>query len=110
MTNAIEAIQSIYDLEDLKEIVRGGCQSGVCFKHIYTSDTVEFFDTYEDEIVEYVSDALGGEDELVVIFKDAYCDLRTYKNDMTWAFIELVAGQLVDQYGSTTCEELSYAY
>ena len=105
MTNAIEAIQSIYDLEDLKEIVRGGCQSGVCFQHIYTSDTVKFFDTYEDEIVEYISDAVG-EDQLVVIFKDAYCNLRTYKNNMTWAFIELVAGYLVDEYESTTCEEL----
>jgi len=109
MTNAIESIQSIYDLDDLKEIVRGGCQSGVCFQHIYTSDTVKFFDTYEDEIVEYVSDTVG-DDQLVELFKGANCDLRTYKNDMTWAFIELVAGQLVDQYESTTCEELSYAY
>ena len=105
MTNAIESIQSIYDLEDLKEIVRGGCQSGVCFQHIYTSDTVKFFDTYEDELVEYVSDTIG-EDQLVVLFKDANCDLRSYKNSMTWAFIELVAGQLVDEYESTTCEEL----
>ena len=106
MTNAFEAIQRVYDLDDLKEIVRGGCQSGVCFQHIYTSDTVKFFDTYEDEIVEYVSDTVG-DDQLVVIFKDANCSLRTYKNNMTWAFIELVAGQLVDQYESTTCEELS---
>ena len=103
--NATEKILSTYSIEELKDIADHGCQSGVCFKHIYYGDTVKFFDTYEDEIVEYVSDTVG-DDQLVVIFKDANCSLRTYKNNMTWAFIELVAGQLVDEYESTTCEEL----
>ena len=28
-------------------------------------------------------------------------------NDLTWYFIELVAGEIVDEYESTTCEEES---
>ena len=97
MLNAIDNIKSTYDIETLKEIVEHGCQSGVCSQHIYYGDTIKFFDTYDDEIVEYISDIIGG-DELVNIFKNANCDLETYKNDMVWNFIEFVAGQVVDEY------------
>ena len=97
MLNAIDNIKSTYDIETLKEIVEHGCQSGVCSQHIYYGDTIKFFDTYEDEIVEYISDIVG-EDELVNIFKNANCDLGVYKNDMVWNFIEFVAGQVVDEY------------
>ena len=37
-------------------------------------------------------------------------DLDCYLNDLVWAFIELVAGEIVDEYESTTCEELSLSY
>ena len=74
----------------MEEIVNHGCQSGVCFKHIYYGDTIGFFDKYEDEIMDYFESCYD-EDFLVNIFKDANCDLGLYKNSVCWAFIEAVA-------------------
>ena len=94
---AFETIQEDYDLETLREIVEHGCVSGVAHSHIYYSDTIKFFDEYEDEIIEYISDTLGGEfnEEL---WTNNPCNITGYKNDTTWTYIELVASQLVDEY------------
>ena len=106
MKSAYETIQDVYDIETLREIRDHGCVSGVAHDHIYYYDTVKFFDEYEDEIVEYIADTLGGEfnDEL---WSNNPCNITGYKNDTTWCYIELVAGQLIDEYENTTCEELS---
>ena len=106
MTSAFTEIRNTYDYEDAKEIVNNGCESGVCFKHIYYADTIGFFNKYPDEITRYVVDELS-----IEFLKDTLeqhdGDLDCYLNDLTWAFIELVACQIVDEYESTTCEELS---
>jgi len=106
MKSAFDTIKETYDIETLREIRDHGCVSGVAHDHIYYRDTVEFFDTYEDEICEYVSDTLGGE-LLEEIWNSNACDLTSYKNDATWCYVELVASLLVDQYEDTTQEELS---
>ena len=106
MLYAVEQIKEDYDYEDALEIVDNGCQSGVCFKHIYYGDTIAFFDRYEDEIIEYIIDNVGN-DVLLDLFTDANYDLKGYKNNVTWAFIRIVAAEIVDEYESTTCEELS---
>ena len=104
--SAFETIQETYELETLREIVEHGCVSGVAHDHIYYSDTIKFFDEYEDEIIEYISDTLGGEfnEEL---WTNNPCNITGYKNDTVWTFVELVASQLVDEYEDTTCQELS---
>ena len=105
MTSAISEIKATYDYEDAKEIVNNGCQSGVCFKHIYYADTIGFFNKYPDEITRYVVDELS-----IEFLKDTLernnGDLDGYLNDLTWAFIELVCSQIVDEFESTTCEEM----
>tara|TARA_R100001594_G_scaffold10368_3_gene24457 strand:+ start:630 stop:1043 length:414 start_codon:yes stop_codon:yes gene_type:complete len=109
MTNSNTAFTTIskqYDLDTLREIFNHGCISGVANHHIYYHQTVSFFDDNEEEIVEYVSDNLG-EDYLVEVFKNSNADLTSYKNDICWCFVELVAGQLIDEFESTTLEELS---
>ena len=105
-TSAFDSIKDQYDIDTLQEIFDHGCVSGVATNHIYYNQTVSFFDTYEVEIIEYVSDNLG-EDYLVEVFKNSNADLTSYKNDICWCFVELVAGQLIDEFESTTCEELS---
>ena len=97
MQTAFDVIKDTYDYETCKEIVNHGCQSGVCSQHIYYGDTIKFFDTYEDEIVERVTDALEI-DTLVSIFRQAEASLKHYKNDLVWTFIELVAMSVVDEY------------
>ena len=109
MTNYLSAFDSIkdqYDLDTLREIRDHGCQSGVANHHIYYSQTVSFYDDNEEEIVEYVSDIFDTE-FLVELFKQNDANLDCYKNDVVWTFVELVAGQLLDEFESTTCEELS---
>ena len=108
MLSAIEQIKSDYDYEDAKEIVNHGCESGVCFKHIYYADTVEFFNKYPDEITRYIIDNVGIE-VITESFSRNDGNWDCHFNDLTWYFIELVAGEIVDEYESTTCEELSNA-
>ena len=102
---AYNSVQSSYDIDTLKEIVEHGCASGVAHDHIYYSDTLTFFDHFEDEIIEYIADTLGGEfnEEL---WNNNPCNWIGYKNDTVWTFVELVASQLVDEYEDTTCQEL----
>ena len=106
MTSAYDQIVETYDIDTLREIRDHGCASGVAHDHIYYRDTIKFYDSYQDEIVDYIETMVGTE-VLTDIFKQADASLDLYKNDVTWCYIELIAGQIVDQYESTTCEELS---
>ena len=95
--NAIQEIKESYSLEELKEIADYGCSSGVCHEHIYYGDTNKFFETYEDEIVEYIESGYGTE-FLVGMFRDADACLNAYKNNVVWTFIEMVAMQAEAEY------------
>ena len=109
MTSAITEIRNTYSYEDAKEIVNHGCQSGVCFNHIYYDNTIGFFNKYPDEITSYLVDNFGTE-FLANIFTANDCNIDWYLNDVVWCFIELVCDQLVNEYESTTNEELSLSY
>ena len=100
--SAYDAIVDTYDIETFNEINDHGCKSGVANSHIYYKDTVEFYDTFEDDIYDYIESTLG-EEVLVDIFKSNSCDLKLYKNDVTWCYIELVASEIVN----TENEELA---
>ncbi len=100
--SAYDAIVDTYDIETLNEIVNHGCVSGVAHDHIYYKDTIEFFNTFEEELVDYIDTSLG-EDILVDLFRSANCDLQSYKNNVTWCYIELIASQIID----TENEELA---
>ena len=93
--NATEKIKSDYTLEELKEIANHGCESGVCSQHIYYGDTVQFYETFETDILDEL--VLNyGYDFLVDLFKQADADLTIYKNHVTWAFIGMVAFEAVE--------------
>ena len=94
--NAREAVMEAYDKDDLKEIASHGCGSGVCHEHIYYGDTIKFFDTYEDELLQYFTDKYGTE-FLIDLFKDGDADLTIYKNNVTWAYIESIAFKYEDE-------------
>ena len=95
--NATEKILQTYNKEELKEIANHGCQSGVCSQHIYYGDTIQFYDTFETNIMDEL--VLNyGYDLLVDLFKDANADLTVYKNNVVWAFIEMVAFEAVEEY------------
>ena len=88
--NATEKILQTYNKEELKEIANHGCQSGVCRQHIYYGDTIQFYETFETDIIDEL--VLNyGYDFLVDLFKNADADLSIYKNSVVWAFIEMAA-------------------
>ena len=95
--NAIVEIKEAYTLEDFKEIANHGCQSGVCHKHIYYGDTIQFYETFETNILDELTLNYGTE-FLVDLFKDADADLTHYKNAVCWAFIEMVAMEAVEDH------------
>ena len=95
--NATEKILQTYNKEELKEIADHGCQSGVCSQHIYYGDTVQFYDTFETDIMDELVLNYGTE-FLVDLFKDADACLDIYKNHVCWAFIEMVAMELVEYH------------
>ena len=106
MQTAFDVIKDTYDYETCKEIVNHGCQSGVCSQHIYYADTIKFFEQYPDEITRELVDNFGVE-FLKEVFNNNDANLDHYMNDLTWTFIELVAMRVVDEFESTTQEELS---
>ena len=93
--NAIQTIKATYDYDQCKEIVDHGCQSGVCSQHIYYGDTVKFFDRYENEVIHWLTDQLG-DDIIEEIWNRNPGHITGYKNDIVWAFIEMVAMSIVD--------------
>ena len=93
---ARKLITDTYDYNTCKEIVNNGCASGVCSEYIYDADTNTFFDKYEDEVLTDIEQILG-EDALVDLFKQAYCDITRYKTLVVWTFIELVAMDVVTE-------------
>ena len=95
--DAAKAVKDIYSFEDLKEIADHGCQSGVCRQHIYYGDTVRFYETFEDNILDELTLNYGTE-FLVDLFKDADACLDIYKNPVWWAFIEMVAMEAVNDH------------
>ena len=106
MTDAITEIRNTYSYEDAKEIVNNGCESGLCFEHIYYGDTVEFFNKYPDEITRYIVDNIGI-DYLKKTLERHNGWLDGYLNDLVWTFIFYICDQIVEEHESTTCEELS---
>ena len=93
--DAVKAIKDIYSIEEFKEIADHGCQSGVCRQHIYYGDTIQFYETFEDSILEYFDNEGLGTEFLVNLFENANADLTVYKNHVCWAFIEYVAMEAV---------------
>ena len=99
--NAIDArmeIEQTYTLEDFKEIADHGCQSGVCSQHIYYGDTVQFYETFENNILDELTLNYGIE-FLVDLFKESLLggSLTHYKNNVCWAFIEMIAMDAVEE-------------
>ena len=93
--SAFDVIKDTYDVQTLGDIVTNGCVSGVAHAHIYYKDTVAFFDKYEDEMIEYITDTLGDE-AIDSLWNQNTSNITGYKNDVTWSFIELVAMSVVD--------------
>ena len=105
-SNAIDSIKDTYSIDTLREIVEHGCASGVAHDHIYYADCIKFYDTFEDEITDYIVDNFGNA-MLTELFDNNEGNLRGYKNDLVWTFIEMNASTIIEEFEDVTCQELS---
>jgi hypothetical protein len=72
------------DADEIRDIANHGASGGVN-GFIWTQDCVEFFDNHEEEIYDYLNDCeLSMKD-----FATQYSTIRSLKNDMVWAVVEL---------------------
>jgi len=72
------------DADEIRDIANHGADKGIS-GFIWTNDCVVFFDEHEEEIYSYLNDCeLSMKD-----FVSEYATIRSLKNDMVWAVIEL---------------------
>lgn len=97
------------ELQDLAEMLNEtyehGCVSGACGPLIYYSDTKEFYQQFEDQVDEYISDlceVLGWEDfqqtmrlEIYDIVEKTDCAINNY----VWSYVEYLISQMIDIVG-----------
>ena len=95
MDGMIDALLKVYDVEDCKYILEGGCVSGCAHKHIYYSQTNAFYDMYEEEVIECVKETMGDNYPACLFVENDY-SIVCYKNAMVWVAIESFAFEVCD--------------
>ncbi len=73
MTNTIKGFLQTEEASTVKDVATYGVQSGAIGRLIYTSDVVNFFDRYEQDITEVITDYLEG------VTGAQYYDLLNYE-------------------------------
>ena len=95
MDGMINALLEVYDVEDCKYILEGGCVSGCAHSHIYYSQTNAFYDMYEEEVIECVKETMGDNYPACLFVENDY-SIVGYKNAMVWVVIESFAFEVCD--------------
>ena len=96
MLEMIRDLKKVYDVDDCKYILEGGCVSGCAHSHIYYSQTNSFYDLHDDEIVEYVKEQMGDNYPACLFVENDY-DIVLYKNSIVWCAIECYAFEVCDE-------------
>lgn len=86
-----EEILSLYSKDELRTISTHGCVTGVASYHIYYSDTIDFYDRWESEILEDLEAA--DSNPIEVFAKGGQPTIDMIKNNLMWGWLELVATQ-----------------
>ena len=96
MMEMIKALKEVYDVDDCKYILEGGCVSGAASSHIYYSQTNSFYDMYEEEVIECVMNNMGDNYPACLFVENDY-SIVSYKNSMVWCAIECFAFEMCDE-------------
>lgn len=94
-------LRSTQDKQTIREIMNHGCGTGIVSELIYYSDTVKFYDAFEDEIwarLDAMTTNLGASS--IMSFIGTYLDtkhigsLTQFKNALAWWAVEDVANDM----------------
>ena len=84
MTRLHDALAARFtDADEIKDVANYGCSGGVS-DFIYYSETEKFYDKYEDEILDYLSDC-------GITIRDLCTNddtIATLKNSLVWCVVE----------------------
>ena len=72
------------DADEIKDVAEYGCSGGVS-GFIYYSETSKFYDEYEDEILDYLSDY----DITIKELCNEYDTIAMLKDTLVWRVVEL---------------------
>ena len=94
-------LRSTQEKQTIREIMNHGCITGVVSELIYYSDTVKFYDAFEDEIwnrLDAAATNMGSSD--IISFMGIYLDtkhigsLTQFKNALAWWAVEDAANDM----------------
>lgn len=88
---ARQDILDTYEPETLKEIAKYGCITGIASHHIYYTQTTEFYDQHEEEILNHLNLINHTTDSVLSTFGNDAEDIKQLKNSLVWTFVESVA-------------------
>lgn len=104
--NEIESYDSDYEkISFLKDVLQYGCQSGLVSSLVYYSDTNKFFDDYEDEIVDLISNIMEDmgyktRPQFIDSLNGSAENITQEKNLLAWvAFEEASREVLMEDFG-----------
>ena len=84
-----DELRDLYNTDQLKDIAHYGCISGAASYHITYQETNEFYDKWEDEILDYIETVW--DDNPLKVFGAQCNDVSQLKNLLVWEFINSVA-------------------
>ena len=93
--DSLDYLSKLYSLEELKSIAEHGCITGVATHHIHYHETEDFFNKFEDEILDFLEN-LNGENPIHYYSKDCY-SIGCLMNKIAWAFIDEASAHLAER-------------
>ena len=75
------------DIEEIRDVAEHGCAGGVS-DFIYYHETRKFFNEYEEEIEQELSEMLGDDWMEEIVKHKNVTDTMTFKNQCVWIVVE----------------------
>ena len=92
--DSLDYLSKLYSQQELKEIAKHGCVTGVATHHIHYHETEDFFNKFEDEVLDFLENLIG-ENPIHYYSKDSY-SIQELINKIVWSFVEQAATHLTE--------------
>lgn len=85
-----------YNTQELREIAEHGCVSGCANGLVYYSDTIAFYDAFDDELHEQLADWVNCVGEQPDFIAKELGNATGFKNAVVWFVAEKYANDITD--------------
>ena len=87
--DSLDYLSKLYSQEELTEIAKHKCVSGVASHHITYAETEDFMNHFEDEVLDFLENLIG-ENPIHYYSKDCY-SIQELTNKIAWEYINQAA-------------------